>query len=323
MAKVLVDGIVHQDAQALLAARPDVEMEVRDSISVADVEARIEDLDAILVRLTPIQADTIARARRLKVVSRFGVGYDAIDVAALTRHGIPLTIIGTANSGTVAEHTLGMMVAVARRLTFYDRQVHTRDYARRAATDHAELAGKTVLVVGYGRIGRRVARLCTAFGMEVIAADPFLPRQEVTGQGHGYVEDFRGALSAADFVSLHMPGNPDGSPVMTAAEFEAMKPGAYFINTARGSLVDEPALAAALTGGRLRGAGLDVLRQEPPGPDCPLLGLDNVIMTPHSAAYTGECNRRSSLVGAQNVLDALDGRLDPELVVNRDVLSDK
>ena len=320
MAKVLVDGIVHEAGRALLAARPDVEFEVLDPISVADLEARIAALDAVIVRLTQVQAETIAKAKRLKVVSRFGVGYDAIDVAALTRHGIPLTIVGDVNAVTVAEHTLGMMLAVARRLVLYDRQVHARDYTRRAAADHAELWRKTVLIVGFGRVGRRVARLCAAFDMEVIAADPLVPRRDVEEAGYGYVADFREALPAADFVTLHLPANPDGTPVMASAEFKAMKPGAIFVNAARGSLVDEQALAEACSAGRLGGAGLDVLRHEPPAPDCPLLGLDNVIMTPHSAAYTGECNRRSSLVSAQNVLDALDDRLNPELVVNREVL---
>ena len=321
MAKVLVDGIVHEAGRALLAARSDVELEVRDPISVADLEARIATLDAVIVRLTPVQAETIARARRLKVVSRFGVGYDAIDVAALTRLGVPLTIVGDANAVTVAEHALGMMLAVARRLTLYDRQVHARDYTRRAAADHAELWRKTVLIVGFGRVGRRVARLCAAFDMAVIAADPFVPWHDVAAQGYGYIMDFREALPEADFVTLHLPANQDGTAVMAAAEFQAMKPGAYFINAARGSLVDEQALAGALTGGRLRGAGLDVLRHEPPGSDCPLLGLDNVILSPHTAALTGECNRRTSLVSAQNVLDAIDGRLRPELVVNREVLN--
>lgn len=320
MAKVLVAGIVHQTGRELLTARADIAVEVLDDMSEADIADRIGDLDAIVVRSTPIGAETIAKATRLKVVSRFGVGYDAIDVAALTRAGIPLTIIGEANSVSVAEHTLGLMIAVARQFRIHDRAVRDCNYRDLDPAEQSDLAGKTVLIIGFGRIGSRVAPRCKAFDMEVIAADPYIPRETVESKGHRYVADFREVLGEADFVTLHMPGNRDGSAVMAAPELSAMKPGAYLINTARGTLVEETALAAALRSGRLRAAGIDVLRQEPPAPDCPLLALDNVLLTPHSATLTKECNRRVSMTCVQNALDGIDGCLRPEYVVNKEVL---
>lgn len=321
MAKVLVAGIVQQAGIALLEAREDIEFEMLADMSVADLDERIADLDALVVRLTPVGAETVAAAKKLKVVSRFGVGYDSVDVAALTRHGIPLAVVGDANSVTVAEHALGMMIAVSRRMVVLDRLVRAGDYGLRNADDQSDLWGKTVLVVGFGRIGRRVAKRCAAFEMQVVVADPYAARESVEAEGHRYVADFHEALAEADFVTLHLPANPDLTPIMAEAEFRAMKRGAYFINVARGSLVDEEALAAALSGGWLRGAGLDVTRREPPAPDNPLLRLENVIFTPHTAALTAECNRRMSIASVQNALDGIDGRLRPEMVVNKEVLS--
>lgn len=320
MAKVLIAGPVHPAGRALLDGRGDIDYELLPQAGEADLKARIAGLDGLLLRLTPLSADTIAEAKGLKVVSRYGVGTDAIDVAALTARGIPLAIVGAANAVPVAEQALGMMIAVARRMVVMDRKTRSSDYHDRDAAGLIELSAKTVLVVGFGRIGRLVARRCAAFDMDVVVADPYVGRAEVAGLGYGHVADFREALERADFVTLHMPGNPDRSPVMTAAEFARMKQGAIFVNVSRGSLVDEDALAAALTGGHLRGAGLDVTRQEPPPPDCPLIGLDQVIFSPHIAGLTEECARRMSEVSVQNVLDGIDGRLDPELVVNKEVL---
>jgi D-3-phosphoglycerate dehydrogenase len=307
-------------AFALLEARGDVAYEVLEAPSVAALEARIAALDAVLLGLTPLGAETIAKAKRLKVVSRYGVGYDNIDVAALSRRGIPLTTVGDANAVTVAEHALMLMLAVTRRLPAHDAAVRRGDYGLRGTLRRSELWQKTVLVVGFGRIGRRVARLCAAFGMEVVVADPYLAREVVEADGHRHLSDFHEALAEADFVTLHLPARAEGAAILGEAEFAAMKPGAYLINTARGSLVDEDALLEALTNGHLRGAGLDVTRQEPPEPDCPLLEMENVVLSPHIGSLTEEGNRRMSLESVRNCLDGIDGKLRPECVVNKEVL---
>ncbi len=317
MAKVLIAGPIHAAGVALLKARNDIKYELLlRQATVADLEARIAELDAILLRLTPLMADTIAKATRLKVVARDGDGYDTIDVDALTRGGIPLAVVGEANAVPVAEQARGLMLAVSRRRVVLDRATRGGGYEARNAGGLTELCGKTVLIVGFGRIGKQMVRRCAAFDMTVVVADPYVAREAVAAHATGYVADFREALGEADFVTLHLPANADGSPVMGAAEIAGMKAGATLINVARGSLVDEDALA----GGRLRGAGLDVTREEPPAPGSPLLRLDNVVLSPHVAALTEECSRRMSEVSVQNILDAIDGRLDPELVVNREIL---
>jgi D-3-phosphoglycerate dehydrogenase len=270
--------------------------------------------------MTPFTEATIAKATRLKVVSRFGVGYDNVHVAALTARGIPLTTVGDANAVTVAEHALMLMLAASRELVLHDAAVRSGDYGLRGQRKRADLWRKTVLVVGFGRIGQRVARLCAALEMTAIVADPFVEPGAVQAAGFRHLRDFRDALGEADFITLHMPGQPDGAAVLGRAEFAAMKPGAFLVNTARGTLIDEAALFDALTGGPLRGAGLDVTRQEPPQPDSPLLGLDNLVLTPHIGSLTEEGVGRMAVESVRNCLDAIDGRLRPGYVVNREVL---
>jgi D-3-phosphoglycerate dehydrogenase / 2-oxoglutarate reductase len=320
MNRVLVGGIIHQAAEAMLSARSDVEYEIIPAATAEQILDRIADVDGVLLRVTRFGADTIDKAGRLKVVSRFGVGYDNVDVPALTARGIPLTVIGEANSVPVAEHALMMMLAMSRQLVTGDREVRAGNWAARYDLRMSELSGKIVLIVGFGRIGARVARRCAAFDMTVVVADPFVAATVVEAQGYRHLENFHDGLADADFVTLHLPGNPDGTPVMGATEIKAMKENAYFINVARGSLVDEAALAEALSSGHLAGAGIDVFGEEPPHKDNPLLGLETAVFSPHDAALTAECIRRMSEVSVQNIFDAFDGRLDPSLVVNREVL---
>ena len=212
------------------------------------------------------------------------------------------------------------MLAVARRLVVLDRATRNGGYDIRNRCQLTELQAKTILIVGYGRVGRHMARRCAAFDMKVMVADPYASADEVVSAGYDHLDDFRDALHAADFVSLHLPGAADGRALIGEAEFERMKAGAFLINTGRGTLICEDALVRALTSGRLGGAGLDVTRNEPPDPDSPLLELDTVVLSPHCASHTEECMARMSKVSAQNVLDAIDGELDPALIVNREAL---
>lgn len=318
--KVVVAFPLHADALALLDRRSDVDYVALGRATADQIDARLADTDGIVLGVTPFGAEVVGRAARMRVVSRFGVGYDNVDVAALTARGIPLTIVGEANSTSVAEQTFALMLAAARRTSVCDAHVRGGGWRDAVTEGQIELAGRTVLVVGFGRIGRRVARRCAAFEMRVVVADPYVERGLIEAEGHDYVADLRAALADADIVTLHMPAHADGHAELGNAEFAAMKPGVLFVNTARGTLVDEAALAAALTDGRVRAAGLDVLRDEPPAPDNPLLGFDNVVLSPHCSAFTAESFRRMSMAAVRNLLDAFDGCLAPEMVVNPVVL---
>jgi len=241
-------------------------------------------------------------------------------VEAATAHGLPVAVVGEANSNAVCEHAFMLMLATVKDALPLDNAVRKQDYARRNAMTAGEVAGKTILIVGFGRIGTRMARRCAAFDMNIIVADPYVPRRVIQGHGYEYVEDFRNALDRADILTMHRPGNHDGSPVMTGQEFSRMRKGAVLINTARGTLLDEDALYQALTNGPLAAAGLDVTRDEPPAEDLPLLQLDNVLLSPHIAGVTREAFRAMGLQAVQNCLDAFDGKLDDYYLINPEVM---
>jgi D-3-phosphoglycerate dehydrogenase len=294
-----------------LIERPD---HADDRIEVAS------QADAIIVRMTKIDAELIDAAPNLTFVARHGVGYDTVDVEALTRRGIPLALTGDVNSGAVAEHALGLMLALAKRIPAYDQAIRRGRFSIRDSFSACELRGRTVLLVGFGRIGRKVARLCDAFGMSVLVVDPFVDAREVDSLGYRLADDLDSALEQADFVSLHVPKGPDTVHLIGETQINRMKRGAFLINVSRGGLVDETSVLAALDVGQLGGAALDVFEVEPPPDDYALLKHPGLVLTPHSAAFTGECSARMALACADNVIAFAAGRVDPQLVVNPETL---
>ncbi len=318
MTKVLVLGKIHEAGLDRLRQAGGFEIVERGD-NPPDLLAQAKDTDAIIVRTTKIGRELLAAAPRLALVARHGVGYDAVDVPALSERGVPLALVGDVNSLAVAEHTLALMLAVVKRVAAYDAAMRAGNFAIRDSFSARELNGRSVLVIGFGRIGRHVARLCAAFGMTVRAADPFVDAAAMAALGVGHVADYRDGLAAADIVSIHAPKAPGGGALIGRAELDAMKPGAILINVARGGMVDEAALADAVEAGRVM-AGLDVFDREPLPADDRLAQLDGIVLSPHSAAFTEECAARMSLACADNVIAQRESRLDAALVVNKDVL---
>lgn len=315
MPHILIAGKLHTAGIERVKQAAGVTFTLVEEVSVESFLPHLGDADAIVLRTQPFTAETIAKAPMLKIASRHGVGYDAVDVKALSARGIPLTIVGDVNSRAVAEHTLMLMLACARRAAQHDAAARTGNWNVRNRFETIELDGKTLLLVGFGRIGRRVAELAQAFGMAVMAHDPFVKPDAMARLGVKPAEQLPRALGEADYVSLHMPANPAGA-LIGAAELAMMKPSAILVNAARGGLVDEGALDAALREGRLFGAGLDVLEAEPPPAGHPLLANDRVLISPHAAGLTAECASRMAVASVQNVLDHFAGKLDRALVVN-------
>jgi D-3-phosphoglycerate dehydrogenase / 2-oxoglutarate reductase len=313
MPHLLVAGKLHPSGLDLLRQAP-VTFDYVEEISEPSYQAYLPKADALVIRTQPLSAASIAKAPGLQIVSRHGVGYDAVDVPALNARGIPLCIVGDVNSSGVAEHAMMLVLAATHRLIAADRATRRGDWAWRNGLQTHEVAGKRLLILGFGRIGQKLAGLARAFGMEVHAHDPYIPAEQWPASA---VRDatLAEALAEADAVSLHLPRGE--GHVLGAAELALMKPTAVVVNTARGGLVDEVALAEALRAGRLGGAGIEVFDAEPPGKDHPLFGLDQAVLTPHNAALTVECAERMALASVQNVLDFFAGRLDPALVVNR------
>ena len=312
--RVLVAGKVHEAGVTLLRQRPDIAVDLVEAVTTEAYRPFLPHADAILIRTQPMTAAEVARAPKLKIVSRHGVGYDAVDVAALNARRIPLAIVGDVNSRAVAEHTLMLMLAAARRTVAHHIASTTGHWNERNRFDSTELDGRTLLVLGFGRIGRRVAELAHAFGMMVSAFDPFVAAEQMAPVGVNHAPDMISALATADYVSVHLPGGQ--APLIGAAELARMKSSAIIVNAARGGIVDERALDDALRQRRLRAAALDVLAEEPPAPEHPLLNNPFIIISPHNAGLTEECAMRMSIAAAQNILDAFDGETDGNLIVN-------
>ncbi len=316
--KVVVVQPMSAVAMELFAARADVEVQVLPDFRPETIAAAMADADAITIRDAPLPAEMIALAPRLTIVSRHGVGYDNVPVAACTARGVPVTIIGDVNTVAVAEHTLYLMLAVAKNGPRFDRAVKTGDFALRGRRTNMELRGKTLALIGYGRIGHELAARARALGMRVAAYDPFV--DAARHPDVAFAPSLEAALGEGDVVSLHVPLTEATRNLIDAKALAAMRPGSVLINAARGGIVDEAAMIAALDFGRLYGAGLDVFAREPPAADDPLLARDDVVLSPHNAALTAESLVEMGRATIRNVLAAFDGALDRRLVVNPQVL---
>jgi D-3-phosphoglycerate dehydrogenase len=321
--KILVTESFSRAGRTLLDARDDIELvEFPNMISAADFEAMLKQhapVHGVALGPTRFGEKELEASRDMKVVTRIGVGFDAVDVPALSRRKVPLMVAGTANSPSVAEQALFMMLTLAKRAAEMHSLVRDGTWAERLGMLPFDLYGKTVLIVGFGRIGTRTAKRCLAMEMKVLVFDPYKPADEIKAAGCEPVPDLDAALPQANFVSIHCPKTPETVGMFNAARLRRMKPTAYLINTARGGLVDEKALYDALTSGRLAGAGLDVFEQEPP-PGHSLFKLTNVILAPHVAGVTVEAVDRMSEQTARNILSALDGAPIRQNVINQDVL---
>lgn len=260
-------------------------------------------------------AALIARCPNLLAMSSTGAGYDYIDVDACTSTGILVCNQSGANAEAVAEHALGLILALSKRIGLADKAMRRLG----SAVDRYELQGNDVLgktlgIIGIGSIGRRLAEFCHGLlQMEILAFDPHLGAAEI-GRRWARKVGLDELLGSADFVSVHCPLSSETLGLLGAREFARMKPSAYFVNTARGGIHDEPALARALSEGRIAGAGVDVFLKEPPPTDHPLLGLDTVLVSPHTAGVTRESLRQMSLSAAEQWIELLNGRAPPRVV---------
>jgi D-3-phosphoglycerate dehydrogenase len=323
--KIFVTESMSQRGRALLKERDDIELvEFPNMISSPDFEALLKThapVHGVALGATRFGETELEASRDMKVVTRIGVGYDAVDVPALSRRKIPLMVAGSANSPSVAEQALFMMLTLAKRATEMHALVKDGQWSTRLGKLPYDLFGKTLLIVGFGRIGTRTAKRCLAMEMSVLVYDPYKSAEDIKAAGCEAVTDLDAALPRADFVSIHCPKTSETVGMFNAGRLRRMKPSAYLVNTARGGIIDESALYDALTSGKLAGAGLDVFAQEPPPVPYPLFELPNVIIAPHVAGVTREAVDRMSEQTARNILSALDGEPVRQNVINQDVLS--
>lgn len=320
--KLLITESMSSHGWELFNSRPDIDAIEFDNLISA------EGFDALLKANAPVHGvalggtafgpSELAASGDMRVVARIGVGYDAVDVPALNGAKVPLMTAGTANSPSVAEHAVFMMLSLAKRGAELHALVRDGEWPTRLGRLPYDLFEKTVLIVGFGRIGTRTAKRCLALDMNVLVYDPYKTAADIRAAGCQPVTDLDAALPDADFVTIHCPKNAETVGMFDAARLARLKPTAYLVNTARGGLVVETALHEALVAGRLAGAGLDVFEKEPP-PSNPLFSLPNVIIAPHVAGVTREALDRMGKQTALNILSVLDGDPIRENCVNAEV----
>lgn len=316
--KVLIVQPIHESGIRLL--KKEVEVILASDSSLKTVCKEIKGIHAVIVRTAPFSREIIESADKLEVIARHGVGVDNIDIKAASERGIPVVHTPNANMVSVAEHTMGFILALAKRLVISDKATRQRNFALREEFAASDLEGKTLGIIGAGRIGSSLAKKCkAAFNMKVLAYDPYLSPEKAQEMEVSLSDSLPELLKESDFVSVHVPFTKETIDLIGEKELKSMKPTAFLINVARGKIVNEKALAIALKERWIAGAASDVFSQEPPGPDNPLLKVENIILSPHMAALTKECVIRMATGAAQGVLDVLRGN-KAKYIANLDFL---
>jgi D-3-phosphoglycerate dehydrogenase len=320
MRKVMLPHTMGQQGIDIVRAREDIETVIYPAgIAQSDLLPLLADCAGIALSGTPYRQTEMDASPAMQVVARIGVGYDAVGVPALTARRVPLMVAGTANSTSVAEQAFHLMISLAKKNRVMDGMVRDGKWQDRHGSLPMELSGKTVLIVGFGRIGTRTARRCLGFDMTVLVCDPFIDQAKITAAGCEPAADLDAALPLADFLTIHCPKSPATVNLVDAARLARMKRGAFVVNTARGGIVNEPALYDALVSGQIAGAGLDVFDMEPTPADNKLLSLDNVFASPHMAGVTVEAVQAMAVATARNILSVLDGEPNRDNTINPEV----
>ena len=317
--KVLVADAINE--KGIENLKEVAEVIVDTSITPEELVDTIHEYDGIIVRSrTKVTKEVIDKADNLKIIARAGVGVDNIDLDAATQKGIMVVNSPESTSITVAEHTMGLLLSMARKLSIADKSVKDGKWEKKKFMG-VELRNKTLGVIGMGRIGSQVVNRCKAFEMDAIAYDPYLP-EEVANQMGVELTDLETVLKKADFITIHVPLTPETKHLISHDEFEIMKDGAFITNCARGGIIDEDALYEALKNNKIGGAALDVYEDEPPAEDSKLFELDNIVLTPHIAASTKEAQRDAAIIVADEIIGLFKGGT-PNNVLNMPRIDNK
>jgi len=323
MPKVVLAEPMHEAALAVFENHGGYDVTVMPAgTPPQEIYAHCRDADAIGVRIVNFPGSVLEACPNLKVIAKHGVGTDNIDVAWCTDRGLPVAIASQSNKTSVVEHTLMFMLALAKKLVPLDRETRAGNFKARSdpASFGVDLLGRTVLVIGVGRIGTALIPVLKAFGMNVIACDPLMDQTKANSLGCERVEDFRQHLSRADFLTVHVPLNDANRDLIGKSELAALPSHAYVINNARGGIINEPALAEAVTAGRIAGAATDVFDGEPPQPEHPFFAIDGIVLSPHTGGNTHECLERMATAVAENIIAAIEGRIARDDLFNPEIL---
>ena len=314
--KVLVVQGLHEQGLEMLKQRSDIEFKVLLSDDENEILEAAKDVNGITVRTAKISSRIIEAANKLQVVSRHGVGYDSIDLVSLNNKKIPLTIAAHSNMISVSEQAMFFLLALSKNVFYYDDFTRKGDWTNRWDVKAWDLAGKNIMVIGFGRIGSNFVKRALAFDMNVYVYDPYIDHEKIKKSGAIPIQNFKNNLSKMDAITLHCPKNEETTNLFTKKEFQTMKKNAFIINCARGGILNEDDLYEALLNEKIAGAGLDVFDVEPTPSSNPLFKLKNVILSPHIAGVTVESTVRMATETVQNVLDVFDNKVNKSVIVN-------
>jgi D-3-phosphoglycerate dehydrogenase len=316
MKKVVISHRLYEDGMKLLEGNVDIK--ITNNGNAEEIESDLVDADAFIIRIGHIDRKSIMKARNLKVIARPGVGVDNVDIDAATEKGIPVVIAPGANTRSVAEHTLGLIFAASKDIVHSDFEMRNGNFGIRSSYKAFELLGKTLGLVGFGNIGREVAKLCQNIGMKVVVFDPFVKSEIIEESGYKYEDRLEKLLQKSDVVSIHVPLTGETRGMIGKKELNIMKSDSVIINCSRGGIVNENDLIEALRNNVIHSTGLDVFSNEPLSKESPFFKLKNVIVTPHMAAQTKEAAAAMATMAAKGVLDILDNK-KYEYVANKEV----
>ena len=319
--KVAVLGKVDQKGLSFLKENEFKVIEI-ENFEIQNLKEQLKDVDGILLRTTRLDKEILQHCDNLKIISRHGVGYDNVDLDFLNENKIALCITSTSNAVSVAEHVLSFFIYLTKNLSLSDSLVKEGNFEKRSQLPNFfELYKKKVLIIGFGRIGKEVAKRCLGFDMEVYVYDPFLDNEIIIRNQCIPIEKNQG-LAIADFITIHLPLNGDTKNFISQTELNLMRKNSILVNTSRGGIVNENDLCIALESKKIQGAGMDVFVSEPPESNHPFFKLDNILLTPHNAALTLECRERMSLEASQNIVFFLNNmsELNVENLVNKKYL---
>ena len=316
MKKILIIQDIDNKGKELLSNHPDYEFEVINDVNDPELKKKIIDCDGASLRTSKLPGEIINLGKKLKIISRHGVGYDNIDLETCKKKDITIAITATANAVAVAEHVMFMLLNISKGKNMYDDCVKNGNFTdRNKLPKTQEIWGKNILIAGFGRIGQSLIKRCLGFEMNVFVYDPFVSSEKIESLGGKKVEDFKDSVKIMDALSLHIPLNDETKNMINLDLLKTMKKNCIIINAARGGIINENDLDKALNDNLIFGAGLDVFDTEPPEHDNPLLKNDKVFLSPHTAAFTEECMIRMAKETTQNIIDFFDNKLDRSKIV--------
>ena len=319
MYKIGVIERIHYKGLELFDQNKKFQYEIIDDISKENLIKQLPKFDGLTLRVANLGPEILQNCKKLKVISRHGVGYDNVDVEYLKKNNIKLLITATANAVSVAEHVMYMILSLSKGINEYDTMVRNgqfRNTANKLLT--FELLNKEILILGFGRIGKILIQRCLGFDMKVNVYDPYVEKKDIEKYGGNKVENLEQSLKSADYLSIHMPLNDNTKNLINLKKLKTMKKNVIIINTARGGIINEKDLNDAVKNNIIFGAGLDVFEKEPIEIDNPLIKNKKVLLSPHSATFTEECTIRMGIQTVQNIIDFFDNKLQKKMIVNYD-----